>query len=76
MGTSVRDNLQITPDMVPSFRLIGYYYKGGDIIADSVWVDVRDECEIKVKVSKHNRLMCSLSRVTVDKQNFTSVDCV
>uniref|UniRef100_A0A8C9WYA0 Complement C4B (Chido/Rodgers blood group) n=1 Tax=Sander lucioperca TaxID=283035 RepID=A0A8C9WYA0_SANLU len=50
-GTSVRHNLQITPDMVPSFRLIGYYYnQHGDIIADSVWVDVRDECEIKVKV--------------------------
>ncbi|XP_045897956.1 complement C3-like isoform X2 [Micropterus dolomieu] len=37
--------------MVPSFRLIGYYYnQHGNIIADSVWVDVRDECEIKVKV--------------------------
>ncbi|XP_031154830.1 complement C4-B [Sander lucioperca] len=52
-GTSVRHNLQITPDMVPSFRLIGYYYnQHGDIIADSVWVDVRDECEIKVKVEQ------------------------
>lgn len=56
MGTAVRDNLQITPDMVPSFRLIGYYYnQHGDIIADSAWIDVRDECEIKVKVSKQNR---------------------
>ncbi|XP_032374181.1 complement C4-B [Etheostoma spectabile] len=52
-GTSVRHNLQITPDMVPTFRLIGYYYnQKGDIIADSVWVDVRDECEIKVKVEQ------------------------
>ncbi|XP_070691097.1 complement C4-B [Pempheris klunzingeri] len=50
-GTSVRGSLQITPDMVPYFRLIGYFYnQRGDIIADSVWVDVRDECEIKVKV--------------------------
>ncbi|KAK5862446.1 hypothetical protein PBY51_017843 [Eleginops maclovinus] len=50
-GTSVRNNLQITSDMVPSFRLIGYYYnKNGHIIADSVWVDVMDECEIKAKV--------------------------
>ncbi|XP_038567629.1 complement C4-B-like [Micropterus salmoides] len=54
IGTSVKDNLQITPDMVPSFRLIGYYYdQHGNIVADSVWVDVRDECEIKVKV-EHN----------------------
>ncbi|KAI9536511.1 hypothetical protein NQZ68_032306 [Dissostichus eleginoides] len=51
LGTSVRQNLQITSDMVPSFRLIGYYYnQNGDIIADSVWVDVMDECQIKAKV--------------------------
>lgn len=55
-GRLVQHNLQITPDMVPSFRLIGYFYnQDGDIVADSVWVDVRDECEIKVKVSKQNR---------------------
>ncbi|XP_073341162.1 complement C4-B [Pagrus major] len=53
LGTSVRHNLRITSDMVPSFRLIGYYYdQGGNIIADSVWVDVRDECEINVKVQQ------------------------
>ncbi|XP_037532277.1 complement C4-B-like [Nematolebias whitei] len=51
IGTSVEHKVQITTDMVPSFRLIGYYYgTNSDIIADSVWVDVRDECEIKVKV--------------------------
>uniref|UniRef100_A0A4W6D2J7 Complement C4B (Chido/Rodgers blood group) n=1 Tax=Lates calcarifer TaxID=8187 RepID=A0A4W6D2J7_LATCA len=52
-GSSVKQNLQITPDMVPSFRLIGYFYnQRGDIISDSVWVDVRDECEIKVEVER------------------------
>ncbi|XP_034084143.1 complement C4-B [Gymnodraco acuticeps] len=51
LGTSVRQNLEITSDMVPSFRLIGYYYnQNGDIIADSVWVDVMDECQIKATV--------------------------
>lgn len=56
MGLSVRDNLPITVDMVPSFRLIGYYYdQSGNIIADSVWVDVRDKCEINVKVRKQKR---------------------
>uniref|UniRef100_UPI003AB09B23 complement C4-B n=1 Tax=Centroberyx gerrardi TaxID=166262 RepID=UPI003AB09B23 len=51
-GTTTIDNLLITPDMVPSFRLIGYYYnQRGDIIADSVWVDVKAECEKKVEVS-------------------------
>ncbi|XP_078027937.1 complement C4-B-like [Epinephelus lanceolatus] len=52
-GTAIKHNLQITSDMVPSFRLIGYYYNERcDIIADSVWIDVRDECEIKVKVEE------------------------
>lgn len=56
LGKSVKSNLKITADMVPSFRLIGYFYsQNGDIIADSVWIDVMDECEIKVKVSKHKR---------------------
>ncbi len=56
MGISVKNNLLITSDMVPSFRLIGYYYdQSGNIIADSVWVDVKDECEINAKVSKQNR---------------------
>ncbi|XP_068425600.1 complement C4-B [Clinocottus analis] len=51
IGIAVTNNLQITSDMVPSFRLIGYYYnEAGNIIADSVWVDVEDECELKVKV--------------------------
>ncbi|KAM7383630.1 hypothetical protein PAMP_003265 [Pampus punctatissimus] len=51
IGTVVKSNLKITANMVPSFRLIGYFYnQHGDIIADSVWVDVKDECEIKVKV--------------------------
>ncbi|CAK6960493.1 complement C4-B isoform X1 [Scomber scombrus] len=51
LGKSVKSNLKITADMVPSFRLIGYFYsQNGDIIADSMWVDVRDECEITVKV--------------------------
>ncbi|XP_017282054.1 complement C4-like [Kryptolebias marmoratus] len=51
IGASVKHNLKITADMVPSFRLIAYYHgTNNKIIADSVWVDVRDECEIKVKV--------------------------
>ncbi|KAM9310020.1 LOW QUALITY PROTEIN: complement C4-B [Pholidichthys leucotaenia] len=56
IGVSVKHNMQITADMVPSFRLIAYYHNsGGDLIADSVWVDVKDECKIKVKVSKQIR---------------------
>ncbi|XP_010225359.1 PREDICTED: complement C3-like, partial [Tinamus guttatus] len=47
-------NLQITEKMVPAFRLVAYYFveNGGrkEIIADSVWADLVDVCEGKVKV--------------------------
>uniref|UniRef100_A0AAZ3PT90 Complement 4B (Chido blood group) n=1 Tax=Oncorhynchus tshawytscha TaxID=74940 RepID=A0AAZ3PT90_ONCTS len=53
-GDLTKVQLPITPDMTPSFRLIGYYYdQKGDIITDSVWVDVDDACEGTVKVSEH-----------------------
>lgn len=51
MGTVVTTNLLVTADMVPSFRLIGYFYnQQNDIITDSVWVDVKEACELKVEV--------------------------
>ncbi|KAK7886647.1 hypothetical protein WMY93_026268 [Mugilogobius chulae] len=49
-GQSVM-NLQISEQMVPSFRLIGYFYaQNNDIISDSVWLTVKGNCEDKVKV--------------------------
>uniref|UniRef100_A0A7N6AJJ2 Complement 4B (Chido blood group) n=1 Tax=Anabas testudineus TaxID=64144 RepID=A0A7N6AJJ2_ANATE len=64
-GTSVKHNLQITSNMVPSFRVIGYFYnQRGDVIADSLWVDVRDECEIKVKVGNQAKLEFDLNGQT------------
>ncbi|KAJ8288044.1 hypothetical protein COCON_G00007030 [Conger conger] len=51
-GIVARMMLSISSDLTPSFRLIGYYYnQGGDIIADSVWVDVKDVCEGKISLS-------------------------
>ncbi|KAJ8290147.1 hypothetical protein GJAV_G00009260, partial [Gymnothorax javanicus] len=50
-GDMTRIMLPISSDLTPSFRLIGYYYsQGGDIIADSVWVDVKDACEGKISL--------------------------
>ncbi|XP_058137965.1 complement C3-like [Dasypus novemcinctus] len=41
--------LTITPDFIPSFRLVAYYTMMGskgqrEVVADSVWVDVKDSC--------------------------------
>uniref|UniRef100_A0A8C4ZCP3 Uncharacterized protein n=1 Tax=Gadus morhua TaxID=8049 RepID=A0A8C4ZCP3_GADMO len=45
--------IRITAQMVPSLRLIGYYYDQQDVlVSDSVWVDVVDECEMSVLCEK------------------------
>lgn len=47
-GSAVKISIQISPEMIPSFRVIAFYYTDVDIIADSVWVDVEGWCEGKV----------------------------
>jgi len=48
-GSTVKISIGISPEMIPSFRVISFYYDtDGDIIADSVWVDVENRCEGKV----------------------------
>lgn len=50
--SEVKISILISPEMIPSFRVIAFYYDtDGDIIADSLWVDVQDRCE--GKVSRH-----------------------
>ncbi|KAL1260978.1 hypothetical protein QQF64_008805 [Cirrhinus molitorella] len=46
-------DVNINVDMVPSFRLVAYYFTGSPkekIVADSVWVDVKDVCKGKVEI--------------------------
>ncbi|XP_066473809.1 complement C3 isoform X1 [Tiliqua scincoides] len=44
-------SLPITPDLIPSFRILAYYQVGNnEIVADSVWVDVKDTCMGKLLV--------------------------
>uniref|UniRef100_A0A3B3ZWD6 Uncharacterized protein n=1 Tax=Periophthalmus magnuspinnatus TaxID=409849 RepID=A0A3B3ZWD6_9GOBI len=44
--------LQISDNMVPSFRIIGYFYTPNNhIISDSVWLVAKGNCEEKVKVT-------------------------
>ncbi|XP_050781017.1 A.superbus venom factor 1-like [Gopherus flavomarginatus] len=38
-------SLPITPDLIPSFRIVAYYQVGNlEIVADSVWLDIQDTC--------------------------------
>uniref|UniRef100_A0A8C2F497 Complement 4B (Chido blood group) n=1 Tax=Cyprinus carpio TaxID=7962 RepID=A0A8C2F497_CYPCA len=55
-GSVVKISIRISPEMIPSFRVIAYYYDtNGDAIANSVWVDVEDKCEGKIKLhGNHN----------------------
>ncbi|XP_069491033.1 complement C4-B-like [Ambystoma mexicanum] len=45
----------VTGSMVPSFRLVAYYYAGAEIVSNSVWVDVEDLCEGKLHVEVNAR---------------------
>lgn len=44
--------LPVTAELIPSFRIVAYYYvMPGEIVADSIWVDVKDTCMGTVSVS-------------------------
>ncbi|KAM3924658.1 A.superbus venom factor 1-like [Leptodactylus fuscus] len=42
--TSVTISLPITEEFAPSFRIVGYYIVGDEIVSDSIWVEVTDTC--------------------------------
>ncbi|XP_030635401.1 complement C3 [Chanos chanos] len=48
-------SLNVTQEMIPSFRLVAYYHMGtSEVVSDSVWVDVQDTCmgTLEVKVTR------------------------
>ncbi|XP_073496915.1 complement C5-like [Phyllobates terribilis] len=61
-STSQNLNIQITAAMVPSIRLLVYYIITGDstaeVVADSIWVDVREKCinNLEVQLSTRKRV--------------------
>uniref|UniRef100_A0A663NE55 Complement C3 n=1 Tax=Athene cunicularia TaxID=194338 RepID=A0A663NE55_ATHCN len=43
--TLVTMSLPVTAELIPSFRIVAYYFvMPGEIVADSIWVDVKDTC--------------------------------
>lgn len=48
-------NIEITPDMVPSARLVVYYVLDGEekaeLVADSTWIDVKAKCVNNLNVT-------------------------
>ncbi|XP_069089236.1 venom factor-like [Pleurodeles waltl] len=53
--TAISMSLPVTPELIPSFRLVAYYcLQNGEqkeIVADSVWVDMPDTCMGTIKVA-------------------------
>ncbi|KAF4075460.1 hypothetical protein AMELA_G00234670 [Ameiurus melas] len=44
-------SLPISKDLVPSFRVVAYYHIGpSEVVSDSVWVDVNNDCMGKLKL--------------------------
>lgn len=45
-------SLPVTANLIPSFRIVAYYFvMPNEIVADSVWVDVKDTCMGSVSMS-------------------------
>lgn len=50
--TLVTMSLPVTAELIPSFRIVAYYFVlPNEIVADSIWVDVKDTCMGTVSVS-------------------------
>ncbi|XP_066445604.1 complement C3-like [Eleutherodactylus coqui] len=49
-------SLFITEDFIPSFRIVAYYIVGGEIVSDSVWVDVVDKCMGTLTLEADNKI--------------------
>lgn len=56
--------LTVTTDFIPSFRVVAYYTLVGasgkrEVVADSVWVDVKDSCMGTVSPPESGRVLDS-----------------
>ncbi|KAJ3596175.1 hypothetical protein NHX12_002584 [Muraenolepis orangiensis] len=42
--------LQVTKEMMPSFRIVAFYHDRGEVVSDAIWVDVEDTCMGSLKL--------------------------
>nr|DBA20494.1 TPA: hypothetical protein GDO54_017267 [Pyxicephalus adspersus] len=69
-------SVPVSTKMIPSFRIIAYYYLNSEIVANSAWVDVSDVCEGKLHIRtdvKDSILPGQSFKLTVETDDTTSV---
>lgn len=63
-------SFEVTTAMVPSIRLLVYYILYGEgtseLVADSVWLDVRDKCVNGLQVQQDTAVFYSVDRQNSD----------
>ncbi|XP_036419998.1 complement C3-like [Colossoma macropomum] len=53
----IAESLEVTKEMLPSFRLVVYYYAGdSEVVSDSIWMDVEDTCMGSLEVNVEESL--------------------
>ncbi|XP_077327723.1 complement C3-like [Lithobates pipiens] len=58
-------SLIVTKDLIPSFRIVAYYTIEKELVSDSLWVDVVDECMGTLEVDSDKKIAAPSDRVTL-----------